>query len=43
MLGHSSIKITQIYIHIVKDDLKSIYQKTAPSERRALTEAPAFE
>lgn len=43
MLGHSSIQTTQIYTHIVKDDLKAIHAKTAPSERRAITEAPAFE
>jgi hypothetical protein len=43
MLGHSSIQTTQIYTHIVKDDLKVIHKKTAPSERRAITEAPAFE
>jgi integrase/recombinase XerD len=42
MLGHSSIQTTQIYTHIVKDDLKAIHQKTAPSERRAASEAPEF-
>lgn len=42
MLGHTSIKTTQIYTRIVKDDLKAVHAKTAPSERRTKTEAPAF-
>lgn len=42
MLGHSNIQTTQIYTHIVKDDLKAIHQKTAPSERRTAPEARPF-
>jgi len=42
MLGHTSILTTQIYTHVVKDDLKRIHKQTAPSERRTKTDAPAF-
>lgn len=42
MLGHTSILTTQVYTHVVKDDLKRIHARTAPSERRTKTDAPAF-
>ena len=42
MLGHTSILTTQIYTHVVKDDLKRIHARTAPSERRTKTDAPMF-
>lgn len=34
LLGHSSIKTTQIYTRVVIDDLKKAHKRTAPSERR---------
>ena len=43
MLGHSNIQTTQIYTHIVKDDLQAIHARTAPSERRPIAQAPAFQ
>ena len=34
LLGHSTIATTQIYTHIVIDDLQKAHKKTAPSEQR---------
>ena len=42
MLGHADITTTQVYTHLVKEDLKAIHQKTAPSERRKEKGAPTF-
>ena len=42
MLGHSQITTTQIYTRVVPLDLKKVHQKTSPSERRKMIEAPVF-
>ena len=34
MLGHAYISTTQIYTHVLQDDLQAIHKRTAPSERR---------
>jgi integrase/recombinase XerD len=43
MLGHADITTTQLYTHVLQDDLKAIHKKTAPSERRKNTAAAPFE
>ena len=37
MLGHANISTTQMYTHVLQDDLQAIHKKTAPSERRKNT------
>jgi hypothetical protein len=32
MLGHRNLSTTQIYAHVVKDDLKKVHQRTHPRE-----------
>jgi hypothetical protein len=34
LLGHSSIDTTQIYTHVVIDDLQKSHSRTAPGNRR---------
>lgn len=43
LLGHSSIKTTQIYTHVVQTDLKKAHARTAPSERRQAVDVPTFD
>lgn len=43
LLGHASIKTTQIYTHVVQTDLKKAHASTAPSERRQAVEIPTFD
>ena len=43
MLGHANISTTQVYTHVLNDDLKAIHKKTAPSERRKNKQAAPFE
>ena len=43
MLGHANISTTQLYTHVLQDDLKAVHKKTAPSERRKNTSAAPFE
>jgi integrase/recombinase XerD len=42
MLGHAHIKTTQIYTRVVPIDLKNIYKKTHPRERKKNKTVPSF-
>jgi integrase/recombinase XerD len=43
LLGHSSIKTTQIYTRVVITDLKKAHRRTAPSERRRVLDEVHFD
>jgi integrase/recombinase XerD len=43
MLGHAHLSTTQVYTHVLPYDLKKVHARTAPSERRRVIDAPAFE
>lgn len=43
LLGHSSIKTTQVYTRVVITDLKKAHRRTAPSERRRVLDEVHFD
>jgi integrase/recombinase XerD len=42
LLGHASVKTTQIYTHVILDDLEKAHRRTAPSEKEERNDSSSF-